>query len=856
MGTSADKLNKLIQTKADIKNAIIEKGGVVNDSTPFGDYAQAIRDIEGGGGESGEATFTLNWNHHYSNPSSSNDTCAAGGILNGVMNCGAVGGQTGTSYVYKTFDNLPSQITSAKFIICASPTQYSSWNNQGCALSVWQDEDAGEKIVLQAQGEVACYWNGHTESWGQTDTKVSTNTYSNAYSGTDVIWWVYEFDGTNNYVYAIREKNGAVNPSSEIYPLTHESGITKTNVGEASGINGSFIGSSMRLFIGGEAKDETDYSNQSPYAGNIDLLRCRFFINGEELERPAIATTKAKPPEPINDNSALKLNWELQPHDENYNGNTGFITGSCLTGCYSGTFTPPKLVYTMRDVPDEITSAKLIICTGQVRYAWGDFWAITGGINDNNGNVIECLANASSYFGGYNHYSGVDTYGGYRLCSSMQSPYIVGGTALNWQTIEFDGTTNHIRCYRQENGAMNATNELYPLKNDVYPVEDIDAGQFTGINGSFIGEGFRVVLNNDVDDNRWTRGYNGNIDLLHTCLIINDEVISYAMEIVGKANVDTYLLNSNSNPLLNTVSINDTGNTSYGERILDLSTQDYSVVGVSSSDSGGYLFIVGFDAKKPVSIVNVVQNSRSTYPESQQRQKFAYKVYGSNSPMTRDKHGMGTLVAECSPDYGETAYIHTQKYGFRYFAIVKDAVAQYEGTYDTKFLITVQEKAAEKAGERFVLNAVFCGSQEDGYPLSNASDGDFATWWSHNNGSSAKPYIVFQSPALDIASSDRVKILASFYNSWDEHPTSLTVKAVSQEDMSMVQIGMMDIDEVGTTLATIDQELPSSKDLVKLTNYFEYRQVRDKLIVLRANNMNSGSFKVAEARIEVEPKDE
>lgn len=55
MGTSADKLNKLIQTKADIKNAIIEKGGVVNDSTPFGDYAQAIRDISGGGGSSSAA---------------------------------------------------------------------------------------------------------------------------------------------------------------------------------------------------------------------------------------------------------------------------------------------------------------------------------------------------------------------------------------------------------------------------------------------------------------------------------------------------------------------------------------------------------------------------------------------------------------------------------------------------------------------------------------------------------------------------------------------------------------------------------------------------------------------------------
>lgn len=227
----------------------------------------------------------------------------------------------------------------------------------------------------------------------------------------------------------------------------------------------------------------------------------------------------------------LRLNWELQPHDENYYGNTGFITGTCLTGAYSSSYTPPKLVYTMSNVPSEITSAKLIICTGQVRYAWGDFWAITGGVNDNNGHVIECLANSSSYFGAYNQHSGVDTYTDYQLCSSLASPTAIGGTALNWQTIEFDGTTNRIRCYRQDNGAREATNELYPLKDGISPVADVDAGQFTGINGSFIGEGFRVVLNNDVADDSFGRGFNGNIDLLHTCLIINDEVVSSAMEI-------------------------------------------------------------------------------------------------------------------------------------------------------------------------------------------------------------------------------------------------------------------------------------------------------------------------------------
>lgn len=44
-----DKLIQLTETKNRIKNAIIKKGGVVNDSTPFGDYAQAIEGISGGG---------------------------------------------------------------------------------------------------------------------------------------------------------------------------------------------------------------------------------------------------------------------------------------------------------------------------------------------------------------------------------------------------------------------------------------------------------------------------------------------------------------------------------------------------------------------------------------------------------------------------------------------------------------------------------------------------------------------------------------------------------------------------------------------------------------------------------------
>lgn len=50
MGTTADKLNKLLETKAAIRNAIISKGVEVADDTKFADYPSKIASIVGGGG--------------------------------------------------------------------------------------------------------------------------------------------------------------------------------------------------------------------------------------------------------------------------------------------------------------------------------------------------------------------------------------------------------------------------------------------------------------------------------------------------------------------------------------------------------------------------------------------------------------------------------------------------------------------------------------------------------------------------------------------------------------------------------------------------------------------------------------
>ena len=53
MGTTADKLNKLLETKQAIKQAIIDKGVDVSDDTVFADYPSKIASIESGSGEGG-----------------------------------------------------------------------------------------------------------------------------------------------------------------------------------------------------------------------------------------------------------------------------------------------------------------------------------------------------------------------------------------------------------------------------------------------------------------------------------------------------------------------------------------------------------------------------------------------------------------------------------------------------------------------------------------------------------------------------------------------------------------------------------------------------------------------------------
>ena len=62
MGTTADKLNKLLNTKQAIKQAIIDKGVDVSDDTKFADYPAKINSIESGSGGGGDPYYENMWN--------------------------------------------------------------------------------------------------------------------------------------------------------------------------------------------------------------------------------------------------------------------------------------------------------------------------------------------------------------------------------------------------------------------------------------------------------------------------------------------------------------------------------------------------------------------------------------------------------------------------------------------------------------------------------------------------------------------------------------------------------------------------------------------------------------------------
>ena len=60
MGTTADKLNKILQTKEAIRTAINNKGGTLTTTDTFASYPTAIDNLPSGGGASFKRIFKLN----------------------------------------------------------------------------------------------------------------------------------------------------------------------------------------------------------------------------------------------------------------------------------------------------------------------------------------------------------------------------------------------------------------------------------------------------------------------------------------------------------------------------------------------------------------------------------------------------------------------------------------------------------------------------------------------------------------------------------------------------------------------------------------------------------------------------
>ena len=59
MGTTAEKLSKLLDTKAAIKAALVEKGQPVSNSDPFASYANKIKAISVTASDDGAGNVTI-----------------------------------------------------------------------------------------------------------------------------------------------------------------------------------------------------------------------------------------------------------------------------------------------------------------------------------------------------------------------------------------------------------------------------------------------------------------------------------------------------------------------------------------------------------------------------------------------------------------------------------------------------------------------------------------------------------------------------------------------------------------------------------------------------------------------------
>lgn len=193
MGTIAEKLIYLNETKAAIRAAIAAKGGVVTDATPFREYAALIRAIKTDGTDTDIDTDTEAVAYIYGTPSAS----------------GNVAAQYAEGYVKYTGDILPLMpaewdpvkhpyaiilygIYGGSAMLYFSSAKFSRDTQFVAGSGGFSTDYTRYKFYADTDGEaIYYYWNTSENAWihqDYRDTEFTAGELAFDYTNVDVVW--------------------------------------------------------------------------------------------------------------------------------------------------------------------------------------------------------------------------------------------------------------------------------------------------------------------------------------------------------------------------------------------------------------------------------------------------------------------------------------------------------------------------------------------------------------------------------------------------------------------------------------------------------------------------------------------